>query len=425
MKTTSKIRTVVAGGAALALTAVLLGCSAGSGGTEPMSAEPSGTLKFPSHFWADNTAWAIQLRDLFVKTYPAVTVDAAPIPFPDYHNKTYTDMAAGQAPDIVVPYDPQIGQWAREGLLEPLDTCLADNGIKTADLIPPQQVAQMNGKTYGLLYYSNPRVLVYNKQMFDKAGLTVPADVNALQTAIGKLRDPATQQFGFATVTGSESPAATYLDIMPIIAGFGGAFVTNGKATANSAQVVEALEFLRTNVANNTIPKGATQAGYRDAFIAGKVGSVAIGGFIVGTALTKNPAVGKVLDAAPLPFPSGKTIAVNVFLSIPAGARNKAAACKYIAMSLNPAIQEAAAAGVNGIPATGLVSEAFLQQSPFFRAVLDAAKVAVSYAPQGAEKHTAEVSQIVTDVYQEMLTTGLTARQAADKIQQKLDALLK
>lgn len=363
--------------------------------------------------------------DKFKKANPDISVTAAPVPFAEYHNKMYQDMASGQAPDVVTPYDPQIGQWAGEGLLEPLDECLASHHIDTASMVNAQKIAQIDGKTYGLLYYTNPRVLVYNKQLFEQAGVPAPKNLNEFKSAIAGATDKSKQQFGFGTVTGSESPAATYLEIMPVIAGFGGSFVTDGKASANSKETVEALSFLKELYVNGQIPQGQTQASYREAFTAGKVASAAIGGFIMGVARDKNPQVAKDLTAELLPLPSGKTVSVNVFLGIPSGAKNKKAACDYIALSLDPDLQKATAAQKTAIPATGEVDPAFLQQNPYFKAIVDADKVSVSYAPKGAEAHMAEVSKIITDAYQQMLTTSMTGEQAGAKIQSELEKLLK
>lgn len=414
------------------LTAASLVACSGSGGSadtpkpSASAGEVSGTVTFPSFFWADaGTEWQKSWVDTFKGAFPDVEVTQTPIPFADYHNKMYTDMASGQAADLVTPYDPQIGQWIREGLLEPLDDCLASHDIDTSTLIPAQELAIVDGKTYGIPLYTNPRVLVYNKQLFEQAGVSQPKDLKEFKKAISGATDSSTQQFGFGTVTGSDSPAATYLEIMPIIAGFGGAFVTDGKATADSDEVAEALSFIDELYDDGEIPQGQTQSAYREAFAAGKVASAAIGGFIFNVVKGKNPAVGEQLDAVPLPLPTGETVAVTVYLSIPAGAKNKDAACELLATSFDPELQATTSSMLTAIPATGEVDQAFLDENPYFQAVVDAADTAVSYAPQGAEEHMAEVTQTITDVYQEMLTTPMTGEEASKEIQSQLEALLK
>jgi multiple sugar transport system substrate-binding protein len=407
----------------------MLMASAACGNAESEAADPngdlSGTLNFPGFFWQDpGHDWLLEQTDRFGTEHPGVTFSDAYVPFPNYHQKMYTDMAAGQAPDIVVPYDPQIRQWARQGLLEPLDEYLEAEGVDVEELIKPQQLAVVDGHIYGLLWYTNPRVLVYNQKMLSDAGLEPPANVDELNAAIERLRDESNQQFGFATVTGSDSPDATYLDIMPIIAGFGGAFVREGKPTANSPETVAALSFIEDNLTGNLVPRSTTQASYREAFINGKVGMITIGPFIVNAAKAENPPVGEQLSSTRVPLPSESNIAVNVFLAVPKDAQNKSAAVRFLLDSLLPEVQVQAAEKINGIPATGEVPEDFLEQNPWFQAPLDAAQVAVSYAPDGAEDQMPQILNIVIDNYQAMLATDATAQEAADAMQQELEELL-
>jgi multiple sugar transport system substrate-binding protein len=415
--------------AALLVTAAGCGGGGGGGGGSQGKVDPnaavSGTVNFPSFFWREpGHKWLLEQTKRFASVHQGAKVEGAFIPFSDYHKKVYTDMVSGQAPDLTEPYDPEIRQWAKAGLLEPLDDYLKDAGIDVNKLLKPQQIAIVDGRVYGLLWYSNPRVLVYNKKILDDAGLQPPANLEELNAAIGRLRDESKQQFGFATLTGSDSPNSTYLDIMPIIAGFGGAFVRDGKPTANSPETVAALRFIEDNVTKGLIPRSTTQQAYRDAFMQGKVGMIAIGPFMVNTTKETNPAVGATLSTRTVPLPASSNIAVNVFLAVPKKAKNKAGAIRFLLDSLDPQVQANAADQINGVPATGEVAPDFLAKNPWFQAPVDAAKTAVSYAPSGAEDKMPQVLKIVTDNYQAMLSTDVTAQQAADKMQQQLEQLV-
>lgn len=412
-------------GTTLAVVTALVACSGSDSGDSPGndSGAGSGTLSWPSFFWSEpGNVLPKTARDNFKKANPKVNLLAPPIPFADYHNKVYTQMASGQAPDVVTPFDPQIGQWTREGLLEPLEDCLTRHNIDSSKFIPTQKLAEYEGKTYGVVLVSNPRVLVYNKKLLTEAGVAVPKDRSELMAAIAAVRDPSKQQFGFVTLTGSTSPSDTYINLMPTVAGFGGAFVKEGKATANSPETVAALSFQKELYVKGQVPKGTIGAGAQDAFTAGKIGMFIVGPFIIQHAEAAHPEVAKDLSATMLPLPGGRTASVNVFLSIPKNAKNKNGACDLIASALEDDLQKLAAPS---IPATGQFDPAFLSKNPYFQAVLDAAKVAESYAPVGAEKHMADIEKIVTDVYQEMLTSSMTGEEAGAKMQSKLQDLLK
>jgi ABC-type glycerol-3-phosphate transport system substrate-binding protein len=404
----------------LGLSLLLTACVSGGSGTAAKE------FDFPSHLWTDpglgvafNAAKAKMLAD-----NSGLKFDAAEIPFTNYFQKEYTDMVSGRAPDMVTPYDPQLPQWVRQGLLEPLDPYLSAAGIDVAKATKTQQLASIGGHVYGIMVASNPRVLVYNKALLDQAGVRPPTNLDELKAAIAQLHDPAKQQFGFATLTGSDSPDATYLELMPIVAGFGGAFVRGGKPVADSPETVAALDFLKQQTDKGLIPKAMTQANYRDAFIAGKVAMTAIGGFIIGQATAKNPPVGQALLATPLPLP-GTTISVNVFVAVPKAAKHKDLAIKFIQELLQSDIQGKVVTNGVAVPFDAqYVPAGLTQDRPWFQAILDAAKTAQSYAPQGAEEKAPQVAKIVTDNYQALLTTNETAQQAAAKMQQELAQLL-
>src|SRR5690606_5880785 len=118
--------------------------------------------------------------------------------------------------------------------------------------------------------------------------------------AIRTLRDPDRQQFGYATLTASSTSNVTYLEIMPIIAGFGGAFVTDGQATATAPETVAALQWIKDLYDEELIPIGQDQPTFRSTFVQGRVASLTIGAFIHGVASNDNPEVASQLTASAL-----------------------------------------------------------------------------------------------------------------------------
>jgi multiple sugar transport system substrate-binding protein len=412
--------------AALALATAAACSSSSSGGSGGGSSGQ--VLGFQSFVWhgTDGPDGLIYdaVRVAFQKDNPGVTVDNSLIPFDNYFTKTYSDMVAGAAPDIANAYDPQILQWAHQGLLTPLNPYLRAAGIDVSKMLPSEQLAIVNGQIYGVLHNSNPRVLVYNSDLFGKAHATVPTNFDQLKAAMKALTMPSSRQYALGTVTGNETPDATYLELMPYIAGFGGAFVTDGHATANSPQVVAALDFLKSAVTDGQAPKGQTQDGYRQQLAAGKVAMAAIGPFIIGTVTGQNPSVGKALKITTLPLPSGRTIAVSTFLTIPKGAKHKALAAKFIVQSLQAQYQQKIAEA-EAVPASpSLVPASVAAANPIYQTLLAESKHAVTYAPSGAPDKLAQVTQIITDNFQQLMTTSESGQAAANTMQSQLKALL-
>lgn len=91
----------------------------------------------------------------------------------EYWTKVEASIQGGSAPDIFWLNIPKAIDYMEGGALLPLDGINVD----TANF-PPQHVAvyQMDGKTYGIPKDFDSQALFYNKEMFDKAGISYPDD---------------------------------------------------------------------------------------------------------------------------------------------------------------------------------------------------------------------------------------------------------
>lgn len=428
--------------ACLILIISIFGCTAPTSApvepTEVVATEPSQQLvstesmepievNFPSHFWGESThtAFFTEVVAEFEAENPGIKIIGSSVPVASYFDKTYAELTAGTPADIVVPFDPQMPQYVEAGLLEPLNPWLEEAGYNLDSFYPIARLAEKDGQIYGISYGINPRVLMYNFKMFEDAGLSVPTNLDEFNEAIQTLRDPDKQQFGYATLTASSASNVTYLEIMPIIAGFGGAFVKDGQATATAPETVAALQWIKNLYDEQLIPIGQDQPTFRSTFVQGKVASLTIGAFIYGVASNDNPEVASQLSATALPFPGGGTISVNTFLAVPKDAKNKDAAAKFLMKVLEDKWQPRITELTGAIPARrGIVSEKYLQENPWFQAVIDVADVAVSYAPGGAEQYAPEIMDIVAKHYESMLFGGLSAEEAAQNMQTELEEFL-
>jgi len=384
-------------------------------------------VDFPSNYWGEAHHKPIlePMKAEFEAENPGIKIVGSTVPFAEYHDKIYAELMAGNPPDIVVPYDPQIRQYIEADLLEPLNPWLEEAGYNLDSFYPIARMAEKDGQIYAIVYGINPRVLMYNKVMFEKAGLNVPTNVEDFMKAIRTLRDPQKGQFGFATMAASGAASSTYLEIMPIIVGFGGSFVKDGRANATAPETIAALQFIKDLYDEQLIPIGQDFLVYRDMLCAGKVASLTIGGFIYGTCEAKNPEVASQLSAAPLPFPGGGTISVNTFWAIPRDAKDKDAAARFLMKLLEDKWQRLVPEHTIAIPARpGMVSDTFLRENPWFQALVDVADKAVSYAPGGAEQYAPEIMEIVVKHYQSMLFQNLPAEEAAKNMQTELEKYL-
>jgi multiple sugar transport system substrate-binding protein len=386
------------------------------------------TLLFPTHLWAQNE-WLTEVSDAYKAAHPDITVQPADAPFGTYHDKAFTDMVSGNAPDIVVPYDTQIVQWAQLDLLEPLNPWLEEAGW-TADrieneLIATQQLAIQDGNVYGILQQSNPRILVYNQKILDAAGVAVPNNEVEYLNALRAVTDESKNQFG--TLSGSANMSATdvWSLIQPTIVGFGGAFMRDNEPNATAPETVAALQLLKTINDEGLAPVSQSYANQEALFSAGKIAFALSGSFTVGGVQNDNPDLLPSINARTLPLPGNSTISVNVFFSVPESAKNKDAAARFLVSLLDEEPQRSLTStyvALGARPDIG-VTEEFLAERPWFAAVQEAGKVAVPNLPEAPGPVMSKVQEVVRLRYGEMLQ-GATAADTAAAIQKDLEELV-
>ena len=109
-----------------------------------------------------------------------------------------TDIAtkAGQF-DILTIGNYEVPIWAKQGWLVPMDGLPASYDV--ADLLKPVRDAlTYNGKLYGLPFYAESAMTYYRKDLFQKAGITMPAAPSyaEIRQFADKITDKANQVYG-------------------------------------------------------------------------------------------------------------------------------------------------------------------------------------------------------------------------------------
>lgn len=348
------------------------------------------------------------------------------IPGGEYQDKMFTLLSSGNPPDLVTPFDPALRAWMADDLLEPLDPWLEEAGYSLEDFIPANQMAKgPDGKIYGVIMMSNPRVMFVNNAILEKYGLDVPTTPEEVRHVAEVVHQKDPSLYGFATMSASSSAFATYGELVPIVKSFGGDFVRDGKAVANSKETVEALEWIKSMHDDDLIPTGQTELVYREAFAQGKIASLVVGSFIMVIIADKNPEALKDFTAVPMPFGDERTASANGFLAIPKDAKNKDGAAKVILQVLEDQWQQKYVTMSAQTPARpGMAPDDYLAENPWFETVLEAVPHAESVAPSGAEELAPKVQDVVTRYYQELLFTDASAQDVADRLQSELEQTL-
>lgn len=384
-------------------------------------------INYPSFHWTEPTygAFLKELKADFEKNNPGVTIKDTFIPFGSFADQMYIDITSGNPPDVLTALDPNFKRYVDADLLEPLDPYLAEAGIELDDFIAPQQLAIKDGKVYGIAFVANPRALFVNKKMLADAGLDIPANFEEFDQAVRALRDPAKQQFGLALSAYSGSPNQQFLEYAPIFASFGAKFVTDGKATADTPEMLKALTYYKTLVDEGLVPKGARFEVFRPMFVNGQIAMYAAGPFMGAVTEAGNAETYKDIATAPLALGPGKPITVTNYLAVPKGAPNKEVSAKLLMTILQDHWQQRIVELVKAIPGRkGMVSQEFIDVNPWFKTFDDIAGVAVSYAPEGMEQYGSDIITIVGRNMEAMLFRGTSPEETAKNMQAELSEFI-
>lgn len=235
------------------------------------------------HVVEQEETWAKIVEDF--EKQSGVDVEYRLIGFEVYYDSLVTAYEAGEPPDVCFA---DLGGWvptfASQGWLEPLDDWLASwEGVDQIweNLWP---TVTYEGKKYGLPWYTDCRLLLYNKIMFKEAGLDPddpPQSWDELLEYAKLLTDASQMKYGYG-VSGAMSETTT-LGYMIFLFGAGGELLTSDyrQAAFNTSEGLEALKFYTDLYTKHQVSPpgtpGYTEDDYRTMMAQNRI-AMAIGG---------------------------------------------------------------------------------------------------------------------------------------------------
>lgn len=160
----------------IALTcAALLAASACGSGSD--SAGPDGQVTVSIQEWSTIPGTPMEeVINNFQQEHPDIKIKVLPqIPFgPEYDTRMQTQLGSGNAPTIFRMNDDFLTSFSQEGVLKDLKPYFDDlNGDEL--LQPLYEFGEQSDGTYtGLAIGTGPRVIFYNKDLFEKEGVPLP-----------------------------------------------------------------------------------------------------------------------------------------------------------------------------------------------------------------------------------------------------------
>ena len=289
MRKITKITTVaVAAVACLSFT----GCGGGgdnSGGSGGASATPDTSAAVSLTWWTGQTDQAEPLLESlaaeFTKEHPNVSIDVQPgaSSTEDLLQKLSAGFAANDYPDISYAF----GSWASEleasGRTLDVTDFVKDPAIDWDGFTAAARAtAQPTGnKTIGFPAVIDNISLLYNKTVFDQAGVAYPTDQwtwDDFRQAAKQMTDASKQTYGYAySVSGSEE---TTWQFWPHLWQNGGDVLSadNKTATFNSQAGIDALTFLQSMaIDDKSVYLDQTDTKFGDLFCANRIGMITSG----------------------------------------------------------------------------------------------------------------------------------------------------
>jgi multiple sugar transport system substrate-binding protein len=385
------------------------------------------TVSEPSYLQPGYKEQIDAIDETFARKYPGNSAKQVSPPFAQYHGQVLTQLQAGAPPDVIRVDDPQIQFFMERGWLEPLDPWLKKAGANPATHINSQKDAQRDGQTYGVPRETNPRVYIYNQELFKKAGIEPPTDLASFRESVKKTTNAATGQFGMGIATKAGNPTALFIQLMPIVLGLGGQFFRGTTPTATDPKVLEALDLVKEMWEGNQIPRGLDAVTINNLVSQGKIASIISGSFIILQTVKSNPEVAPHLTTAKNPLPSPNTMRATAWWGVPRQAKNKDLAAQYVMLLLEPEQGRRQVELTGTLPAPpGLVPPAFVAKYPWYKQVVEIgyAGRAVSYFPQQLGAKGNDALQTIGNGVLAVLYQNQPVERAMKDVQSKLEQLI-
>lgn len=199
---------------------------------------------------------------------PNVKIEVEFLPHADLVTKVNVAYASGAYPDLIYTPIGELMTWAAKGQIEPLDSYLDEYKMRDRMIPNVMDLTAYKGSVYGIGVRSEPRVLMYRKDMFEAAGLDPekpPKTWEELSDYAQKLTmresNGTYKQVGFDLYSqGAQSPFVW----QAFVEQNGGTIfdVDTDTLTVNNPQAIEALQFFIDLYAKGVCPpmNGNTQS---------------------------------------------------------------------------------------------------------------------------------------------------------------------
>lgn len=334
----------------------------------PLAAQDAVTLTMWSR--DSNQDFLRELVDMW-NTSHTNQIELTVIPAADFVTRVGVASAGGEAPDLL-PIDLiYVPAFAKAGNLTEIGSFI--DSLSYADQLSPSHIhlGEYDGGRYAVPFAAEGSVLLYNKGLFEKAGLdpekppTTWDEIYQDAKAITALGD-GTYGYYFAGACAGCN-AFTYL---PLIWASGGDVLSDDglTATVDSPEVRAALEFYKKMWDEGMIPPSAqadTGTDFLNAFLTGTIGMAGSGAFSIATLKNDHPEIDFGLTFLPGQEGGKSSFAGGDSIAITSSSTHAAEAFEFIQWVLSDEIQLQMFAARGQLPLRAdLIDNEYSRQDP-------------------------------------------------------------
>ena len=186
------------------LIATMTACGNNTGNTSGTSGSANGSTKLTFQIWDVNQRNAMQaMADAYTDQNPGVQIEVQVTNWGEYWTKLEAAATGNTLPDVFWMHTNEILKYANNGMLADLTDLYSDVSAnyyeENFDLNVLENAKGSDGQVYGVPKDKDVICLVYNKEMFDIAGVSYPDENwtwDDLISASEKIHE-ATDKFGF------------------------------------------------------------------------------------------------------------------------------------------------------------------------------------------------------------------------------------
>jgi len=379
------------------------------------------TITFWHAYNADVEAKLLEetLIPAFESENPDIKVQSVLVPYDQFRRKLLIALSGGTAPDLARVDILWVPELADQGALANMDELWSDFD----QFLPgPLSTNLYNGSHYGLPLDTNTRVLVYNKDLFEAAGIAEPpATIADFMTACEKIKELGDDTYCFAD-------GGTYAwAVNPWIWSFGGDVtdpdITTTDGFFNGAETVAAYQFLKDLVDDGYMHPGILGGGL-DTW--GGFGQDQIAMIIEGPwfpAMFEGQFPEKEYGLALMPAGDGGSVSVvgGEDIVLFQQSQNKEAAIKFMEYILSEDVQlQLATTGQMPVLKSAVDSD-FVKNHDFFGIFLEQLETAKARTPH---PNWSKIEEIMTNTGTAILNGDVGAQDGLDEAVQLMDPLL-